>query len=323
MTPFISFIVPVRDDARHLRLCLASIAAAANHPEGTLVEIVVADNGSVDGSDRAARETGARVAGLPGLGLGALRNAAARETTGRILAFVDSDHEISRDWIAAAMATLQLPNVAATGALCHAPDSGSWVQRRYATLRRVPPGIHDVEWLGGGNLAVWRSAFDRIGGFDPTLDTSEDVDFCRRLRLSAMRIVSNSQLKSVHHGDPSTLYAMFLGELWRGRDVLRVNLRRPWSWSALPGAAIPLVNLAAMGVAVAGLATLSRAGMAWSLSGLGVLVTLTAIRALRMLRHRADRGTRASAEALAIAGVFHVARALAVVVRLDHRHRQR
>src|SRR5437660_9733973 len=52
-TPAITFVVPVRNDAARLRGCLDRIR---RNERGSLpIEIVVVDNGSVDGSDQLAR----------------------------------------------------------------------------------------------------------------------------------------------------------------------------------------------------------------------------------------------------------------------------
>ena len=163
-----------------------------------------------------------------------LRNFGAATASGDVLAFVDADHEIADTWVAAVRRVLAEPDVAATGAMCSPPHEGTWVQRAYGLLRGLPKGTHDVEWLGSGNLAVRRSAFESVGGFDTSLTTCEDVDLCRRIRTAGHRIVSSSELRNVHYGDPATLWDLFKGELWRGQDNLRVTLRGPLTWRGLP-----------------------------------------------------------------------------------------
>ena len=68
---------------------------------------------------------------------------------------------------------------------------------------------------------------------------------------SGLRVVSDARMESVHHGDPSTLTELFIGELWRGRDNLRVSFRKPLSVAALPSALIPVVDIVMLGVAMA------------------------------------------------------------------------
>ena len=47
---------------------------------------------------------------------------------------------------------------------------------------------------------------------------------------------------SVHYGDPRTLGAVFTGEMWRGRDNLRVTLRPPMNLRSTLSALQPLVD---------------------------------------------------------------------------------
>ncbi|MBN6828941.1 glycosyltransferase, partial [Micrococcus luteus] len=55
--PTVSVVVPVLDDAEHLRVCLALLAAQSR----PALEVVVVDNGCVDDSAVLARAAGARV----------------------------------------------------------------------------------------------------------------------------------------------------------------------------------------------------------------------------------------------------------------------
>src|SRR5688572_20111817 len=97
----LSFVIPVKDDAARLRVCLTKIRERT--PANVAVDVVVADNGSADGSASVAAELGARVLSLPHVRVGELRNRAASETRGEILAFVDADNEIGTGWIATAV----------------------------------------------------------------------------------------------------------------------------------------------------------------------------------------------------------------------------
>ena len=314
----VSFVIPVRSDAANLERCLGSIArldrAAAD------VEVIVIDNGSVDASADVARQVGARVLSITGKPVAGLRNDGARESSGDVLAFVDADHEIAPGWLAAAVSTLETrPDAAAVGSLCWPPPSPTWVQRMYDALRGRPPGLLDVEWLGAGNLAVRREAFEAVGGFDVALEACEDVDLSNRLRKAGWRLVSDARLRSVHFGDPETLGRLFRGELWRGRDNLRVTLRGPISPRSVASALIPLGSLAGLVAVVLGVA-LIPAGAGWiALAALLLLGALSALRAGRILR-RLDRiGWREAIQAYVVALTYDTARALALVLRAAHR----
>ena len=313
----ISFIIPVRDDAARLRACLTSIAAGT--PSGTPVEVVVADNGSTDDSVRTALSAGAQVLVLPQARLGELRNRAAAASNGSILAFVDADHEIAPGWIAAAVEALAHARVGGVGAPCHPPTPGTWVQRSYDRLRRHPTAQEPTEWLGSGNMAVRRDAFEEAGGFDTSLDTCEDVDLCRKLRAAGWQLVSDQRMRNVHHGDPRSLGQVFFGELWRGRDNVRVSLRRPTSSRTIASAAIPVANLTMALIALAGVASFTRTGAAIAATALLLLVAEVSVRTTRMA------GASAPAEwarAFAVAAAYEAGRALALVGRTAHRRRR-
>jgi len=323
-TPIVSFIVPVRNDAARLAKCLRSIRN--NDCPPSHIEIVVVDNGSTDGSALVARRFGAHVRVVPGARVSVLRNQGARQASGDVLAFVDADHEIAPGWVSAALDTLRLDSVGAAGALCHAPDGGTWVQRAYGYLRGRARGRHDVEWLGSGNLAVWRRTFDAVGGFDTALEACEDVDLCNRIRSEGLRVVSDSRLDNTHYGDPKTLRDLFESELWRGRDNLRVSFRGPVTWRGLPSAIVPVIDLAMIAIAPVGLvAALSgwQPGLAFTSSALLVVLAGAAGKVSRALARQPGIRLLCILQTFVVACVYDLARALALVTRISHRTARR
>ena len=129
---------------------------------------MVVDNGSVDESVGVARQSGATVLEIPDKRVSELRNIGAAGASGTLLAFVDADHDLGLGWLEAAVNAMNDPAVGATGAMCLPPPDGTWVQHMYGHLRGRTLGRHDVGWLGAGNMAVRREAFEQVGGFDTT-----------------------------------------------------------------------------------------------------------------------------------------------------------
>lgn len=314
--PTLSFVIPVLNDEARLRRCLESIRQDPAFSE--LAEAVVVDNGSTDGSAVMARNMGAMVLTRPGLRVSALRNDGAAAARGEFLAFVDADHELLAGWIGAVIEDLAEAGVGAVGAPYLAVRNGTWVQRMYGRLRDHAPGRFDVEWLGSGNLAVRRSAFENIGGFDTTLETCEDVDLCLRLRRSGWRVVSDDRLGSVHHGDPTSLSALFHAEAWRGRDNLRVSLRN-LTLRGLPSVVIPAVDLILLILLPVGALLHHISGWILSIPALAGIILFASIRAARMLRSPGARGFREVSQALAVATTYDLARSLALVFPSRHR----
>lgn len=319
MLPLVSVVIPVRNDARRLERCLASIRNAG-YPLNRM-EVLVADCGSTDDSASVGRAAGATVLPLPGLRVAEMRNRAAARSAGEILAFIDADHEICTGWLHSAVNSLHLAGVAAVGHPYDAPTPGTWVQARYDGLRNRQDGVHPVYWLGAGNLAVWRAAFRAVGGFDTTLETCEDVDLCQRLSHHGGTILSDSRMRSVHFGDPATLGALFRGELWRGRDNLRVSIRPPLSARNLASLAVPVAQLMLVGLTVAGVFAGDRRTILLAVTGIAVIVS---VQSWRLHRNRAATTAVELAQTVAVAAIYGLARAFALIVRVPHtvRHRQ-
>jgi hypothetical protein len=314
--PWISVIVPARNAASTLGACLTSIreASAGTGP----IELVVADNGSTDPTAAVAAAAGATVISLPGLRVSAVRNRAARQAQAPVLAFVDADHVLGREWFTRARSLFAEPEIAAVGAEYVTPDHATWVQRTYDRLRQHRPGTSDVTWRPSGNLAIRAEVFQRIGGFDETLETCEDVDLCRRLTTSAGRLVADEALASVHHGDPRTLRAVCTGEMWRGRDNLRVTLRPPMNPRSALSALQPLVTVTLLAAAV--LLTLVdwRRAPQYLIAAGAFIVIASLPRALQMAMRGSDRSPMALLQCVVVAIAFDLGRAAAIVLRATH-----
>jgi Glycosyl transferase family 2 len=313
--PALSFVIPVRDDAVRLARCLSSIRA---NQYGGRVEIIVMDNASLDESADVARAAGATVIVMPDVPVAVLRNAGAHQASGDILAFVDADHEIGLGWIAAAADVLGGGRFAAAGAPYASPPDANWVQRAYNCLRSHRTGQHEVEWLGSGNLAVRREAFNAGGGFDASLVTCEDVDLCNRLRRIGLRIVSDSRLSSMHHGDPSTLLAVFAGELWRGRDNIRVSLRGSMTPRSIPSLAIPVIDLLAVIAGVVGLVMIPWGRTRLLVASVATIALWSTVRAARMTRELRHVRLSDPFANFTVAVAYDVARALALIANAGH-----
>lgn len=309
-------MIPVRNDADRLKRCLASIVA--NSYPRQRIELIVVDNGSTDRSAEVGRAAGATVLCLPGLRVGELRNRGAAAAHGRILAFVDADHVIDARWIRTAVDCVTDSSVGVAGAPYHAPADGTWVQRAYDGFRRRASGRHAVEWVASGNLVMRRNAFERVGGFDARLEACEDVDFCRRIRLAGLQVMSDDKLRSVHYGDPATLGSLFMGELWRGRNNMRVSLGSPRTPRGLLSVMVPLAGAVSL---LGGLVGLIRAPQGLWLTGaaLAVFGAMSILQTVLIARRSNGVTSCSWVQLFAVAVVFGLARALALLIRVPHR----
>ena len=96
--PRVTVIIPVRDRAGEIADCLKSVLSL-DYPKDK-VEVIVIDDGSVDGTADVVRTFPCRLLrNRESRGQSYCRNRGAEEATGDILAFIDSDCVAGRMWL--------------------------------------------------------------------------------------------------------------------------------------------------------------------------------------------------------------------------------
>ncbi len=182
----ISVILPVRDGMPWLEEQLRALEAQKCEEPW---EVVVADNGSTDGSRELALSWSEKcerfrfvdasvVQGAP-----LARNAGVKAAKGDLLAFCDADDCVHAGWLASCVEGLQDADVVA-GAF------DFWSLNGIAPSRSVPAAFRQLGFLPAGlgaNLAVRRRAFESVGGFAEERLPGEDIDLCWRLQLQGFR----------------------------------------------------------------------------------------------------------------------------------------
>ncbi len=189
----ISIVIPVRNGAEIIGEQLVALAAQEHAGEW---EVVVADNGSTD-STRAVVE-GLR-SRLPALqivdasqrrGPAHARNTGAAAARGEIVAFVDADDRVEPGWLAAMDRAMADDSVGAAGGALIREIAGNPVGSENRALGDdLGQWSGFLPYAGSGNLAVRRSLFEELHGFDEDYLADEDVDFSWRLQLAGHRLV--------------------------------------------------------------------------------------------------------------------------------------
>lgn len=164
--PDVSVVIPARDAEGSLGLTLDALSQQELDGE---IEVIVVDNGSLDGTAALAEARGMRVLRRPrGDGPGAARNEGAAAASADVLAFTDADCEPSRGWLAAALGAL---------------NTADLVLGPVAPVRTPAPLDRTVQITGHtglfetANLVVRRATFERAGGFPAGLEPRGGAPF--------------------------------------------------------------------------------------------------------------------------------------------------
>jgi glycosyltransferase involved in cell wall biosynthesis len=288
MTPIeVSVVIPTCGRPALLARCLAAVLA--QRVCGGAFEVVVVDDGH-DDTTRAAVEALAPAGGAPALrylrpargrGPAVARNAGWRAAQGSLIAFTDDDTIAEPGWLAAGVAALRDPAIAAVcGKVC-VPDASD------------PPTDHELMTRGleraefvTANAFVRRAALERVGGFDERFRRPwrEDSDLQFRLMREAGRVGKSAAAIVLHPVRPERWgvslaqqrNAFFDALLYKKHPRLyRERIRRvpPWDYYAIVGA-----TLAAAALLVAG-----RRAAALALAALALALVL-ALAARRLAR---------------------------------------
>jgi glycosyltransferase involved in cell wall biosynthesis len=227
-------VVPTRGRAAYLEVTLDSLREQRTE---TAYELLVVDDGATDSTPEVAERFGARVTrhGEP-RGLNAARNSGLRAAGADLIAFVDDDVVVPPSWLGALVEGAErYPDAEAFGGPIrarfegHAPRSCG---REEPPITTLDLGGEDVEaeMVWGANFAVRRSAVERIGEFDESLDRGhgDEEDWLLRLRAAGGRIMYLAGAGLEHRRAPgdSGLASLSRAAYHRGRGARSSDLRR-------------------------------------------------------------------------------------------------
>lgn len=144
-------------------------------------QIIIADNNSLDHSIDIAEAFGCEVVngGRPAYG----RNSGASRASEEIILFVDADTIVDSEMLRKLLYAMQDRRVVAAHPLLVPTTSDPFVLFLYRVMDQY---LRFAKWWGvtqgvGSIIAVRRSAFFAVGGFDVGLTVGEDADFFRRV----------------------------------------------------------------------------------------------------------------------------------------------
>ncbi|MGH8074545.1 MAG: glycosyltransferase [Lysobacter sp.] len=212
--PRASIVIPVFNQFRHTLGCLRALAS---HPSAAAVEIIVIDDGSSDDTETAL----ASVAGLryhrrgSNGGFIAACNDGAALARGEYLVFLNNDTAPQPGWLDALLDTFSdHPNAGLVGAQLLYPDGrlqeaggvvfadgSGWNYGRFGAPDAPPHAfVREVDYCSGAALAVRKTLFDELGGFDARYAPAyyEDTDLAFAVRNAGFETLYQPAAQVVH-----------------------------------------------------------------------------------------------------------------------------
>lgn len=191
------------------------LAALARQDVPFVFEVLVCDNGSTDDTVSVAMKWSNRLPALRIInasarrGPAAARNIGVAQSHGRFIAFCDADDVVGDTWLAELHAALQSAQFVAARIEYRRLNAQfpNYIQADEGMMFTIKPLIQ-YPMVGAGHMAVLKSAFMEVGGFDESLPTAEDCDLSWRLQLAGHALVGAPNAV-VHIRLRETLWGVF------------------------------------------------------------------------------------------------------------------
>ena len=235
----ISVVIPAYNAESTIADQLAALARQSDQADW---ELIVADNGSADGTGDVVRGWADRlpvrvVDASARRGPAAARNIGAAAATGEVLAFTDADDVVQPGWLRA-MAGFGDRTDIGTGPVFRFHD-GDPIPERINVRGGLFHHMGFLPYADGSNTVISRSTFDDAGGFSEVFRTGEDVDLSWRLQLDGTQLafLPGVAVAARSRADASGIFRQYMaygrGDVQLYERYRRQGCPRPELWPTL------------------------------------------------------------------------------------------
>ncbi|MGQ0603211.1 MAG: glycosyltransferase [Anaerolineales bacterium] len=235
----LSVVIPCYNAAVTLAM---QLGALADQTYGEQWEVIIADNGSTDGTRAIVEQYLDRLPNLQWVdasdrkGAAHARNVGACAAHSDLLAFIDADDVAAPGWAVAITDAIQRDSFVCSRFEFDRLNDPWTVQVRAQAQHddvqtyKYPPFLPHA---GGCGLGIRRVLHEAVGGFDEALPALEDTDYCFRVQLDGTPL-RFAREAIVHIRYRSTLSGIYdQARLWGKTNVLLYKRYRPLGMPAL------------------------------------------------------------------------------------------
>ncbi|MCP5190683.1 MAG: glycosyltransferase [Pseudomonadales bacterium] len=207
--PFVSVVIPALNCIQEVDDCIAALQAQ-DYPADRF-EIIVADNGSTDGTAERVQALGVQLERMPEKGRSKAQNAGLKVARGEIILTTDMGCIARPNWISNVVACFRDPMVGCVAGDIAMLPTGDNLALRFQARKRYMSPLHALKrrrlpflpFADGANASFRRAVFDEIGGFESSFFKAADVEICYRiLVLTEWKIVFCPDCLMEEAGEP-------------------------------------------------------------------------------------------------------------------------
>ncbi len=182
----ISVVIPAYNEEANIFACLDALTKQTTKRE---FEVIVVNNNSTDKTATIAKSfqksLHLRIIDENIKGRGSARFTGFSNAKGNIILSTDADSIVTSEWIESTISFLEHNNCVAVTGLCSITD----LHKIRAFLLRImlPTSFYIYRllfghfWLSGFNFGIYKTIYEKAGGFKKELNTLEDIDLSIRV----------------------------------------------------------------------------------------------------------------------------------------------
>ena len=222
--PFVSIIVPVLNDEKHIGTCLESLNNI-DYPREKY-EIIVIDGGSVDNTITIIEKFDRVTLFRSKSGVSHQRNVGIKGAKGTLIALTDSDCYVEKNWLKNNVKYFKDNNIAVIGGPNYTPENSTTLERAAGNIlsSKLATGMMAVRYAGKGikdanetdliacNNIIRKKVILEVGGFNENLYPNEENELYIKMKQKGYKMLYNSEMVVWHFRKP--LFRPFLKQFY-------------------------------------------------------------------------------------------------------------
>ena len=176
-----SVIIPALNEEKVIEATLKAVRAQTEPG----LELIVADGNSTDSTVAISKKYADKIVTETTRTIAAGRQKGARESSGDILLYTDADSIPDENWAKNLLEAFKDEKVVAAFGSIEPLDASGFERVAITFTTNFLATLFNfigLDYTYGNNMAIRRSAFEKIGGFNIYIVTAEDTDIVHRLR---------------------------------------------------------------------------------------------------------------------------------------------
>ena len=179
-----SVIIPAHNEENYIGKCLEAAVKASKAAAPDTVQIITVANRCTDKTVDTAMKYGSEICYDDSRCISCVRNTGIAAAKGRIIVTVDADSAMTENSLTEIKQMLSSGKYIGGGTrpVFDRMSAGIFFSSFYVAMKLAPEMFRSKAFLSGGMFWFYKNDFLKIGGFDESLVSLEDLDFAKKLK---------------------------------------------------------------------------------------------------------------------------------------------